>query len=134
MNGFKVTTKVVFKNKDGKVLILEKRDTSSLKWDLPGGTLETNEQINECIIRELNEELDIDICFNDLDLYNVYVVNRTKKLSLVVIVYTCDIIPGDITLSEEHKDFKYVNYEEAQKLKEDTVIFKIVGDVYEETK
>lgn len=132
--GFKVTTKVIFKDQNCNVLILKKENTPSLNWDLPGGTVETDEQIEECIVRELKEELDVEIKFDELSLFNVYIVNRVNKPSLLVVVYTCDKLIENINLSDEHSDYIYADKKKIVELKEDTVIFRIVEEAYEKIK
>jgi 8-oxo-dGTP diphosphatase len=55
-----VTAAVIITN--GKVLIAQRRDDGSPrsgKWEFPGGKVEKGETLNECIIRELEEELSI---------------------------------------------------------------------------
>ena len=47
----------------GRVLCC-KRDSSSShpgKWEFPGGKVEPDEKISDCIVRELNEELNLEI-------------------------------------------------------------------------
>ena len=48
--------------KNNKVLICQRKKNSyyGLKWEFPGGKVETNESIQESLIRELNEELGIE--------------------------------------------------------------------------
>ena len=48
---------------DGKVLAVQRSESMSLplKWEFPGGKLENDESEEECIKREINEELQIDI-------------------------------------------------------------------------
>lgn len=129
ISGYKVTTKVIFRNNSDEILILKKENNPSLTWDLPGGTLETNEQIAECIIREINEELGITVDFSDLKLFNVYVVNRIEKRSLLVLVYTCQKQFSNFILSEEHSEYIYANEKKILELKEKSVIFDILEDI-----
>ena len=48
---------------DGRVLIAQRPEGKSMAglWEFPGGKVEVNETPEAAIIRELNEELDIDI-------------------------------------------------------------------------
>ena len=49
--------------KDGKFLITQRKDDDSFGgyWELPGGKKEPTETLEECVIRELKEELDIEV-------------------------------------------------------------------------
>ncbi|MCO5950767.1 (deoxy)nucleoside triphosphate pyrophosphohydrolase [Mucilaginibacter flavidus] len=46
-----------------RVLAAQRSSTMSLplKWELPGGKIELNETPEECLVREIKEELDIEI-------------------------------------------------------------------------
>jgi 8-oxo-dGTP diphosphatase len=52
---------LVFKN--GKFLITQRKEEDSFGgfWELPGGKKEPTESLEECVIRELKEELDIEV-------------------------------------------------------------------------
>ena len=56
-----VTAAIIIK--DNKVLIAKraKNQKQAGKWEFPGGKLEPNEGLKECLKRELKEELNIDI-------------------------------------------------------------------------
>jgi 8-oxo-dGTP diphosphatase len=49
--------------KDGKFLITQRKQDDSFGgfWELPGGKKEPTESLEECVIRELKEELDIEV-------------------------------------------------------------------------
>ncbi len=53
----------VVTNRKGEVLIAQRRDEDMLGglWEFPGGKRETGETIQQCIVRELKEELGINI-------------------------------------------------------------------------
>ncbi len=52
---------------DGKVLVCQrtKHQTMPLKWEFPGGKIETGEQPRDAMRRELDEELGIDADIGD---------------------------------------------------------------------
>ena len=54
----KIFSRVVIKDENQKILIIQ--DTA-MKWYLPGGKMEKNETPMECAIREIKEEINIDI-------------------------------------------------------------------------
>lgn len=67
-------------NKDNQVLLMERGSKAKNRvgfWTQPGGTVELGEKIKDAVIREIKEELDIEI-------------KLTKLLSV-----TDDIIPED---------------------------------------
>ncbi|WP_262508757.1 (deoxy)nucleoside triphosphate pyrophosphohydrolase [Sphingobacterium sp. HMA12] len=48
---------------DGKILICQRSASMKLplKWEFPGGKIETGESKEDCLRREINEEINIDI-------------------------------------------------------------------------
>jgi len=49
---------------DSKVLMLKRKDNK--KWTLPGGTLELDESLSDCAIREIKEECGLDVVITDI--------------------------------------------------------------------
>ena len=100
----------VIQNEEGKILIAQRnlKKSQGGLWEFPGGKIEPNETKEEAIIREIKEEMDIDIetkKFIDQKIFNY----PDKDINLIAI--ECKQIKGDIKLNE-HEDFKLFNKNE----------------------
>jgi 8-oxo-dGTP diphosphatase len=92
--------------KDGKVLIAQRNGEGSqgLKWEFPGGKIDPGETPEECLKRELKEELNLDICVGALyDTINYDYPTWTIEL----LVYRADIVGGELRLNV-HRDVRWV--------------------------
>ena len=100
----------VIQNEEGKILIAQRnlKKSQGGLWEFPGGKIEPNETKEKAIIREIKEEMDIDIetkKFIDQKVFNY----PDKDINLIAI--ECKQIKGDIKLNE-HEDIKWVNKNE----------------------
>ena len=100
----------VIQNEEGKILIAQRnlKKSQGGLWEFPGGKIEPNETKEEAIIREIKEEMDIDIeakKFIGQKVFNY----PDKDINLIAI--ECKQIKGDIKLNE-HEYFKWVNKNE----------------------
>mgnify|MGYP000970298299 CR=1 FL=1 len=96
--------------RDGKVLIAQREAGShmELRWEFPGGKLEPGETPEECIVREIKEELDIEI--EVIDIYKV-VKFEYKEKDILLLCYLCNIVKGE-GKPLECEDFKWVTRDE----------------------
>jgi 8-oxo-dGTP diphosphatase len=92
--------------RDGKVLIAQREAGShmGLRWEFPGGKLEPDEDPEECIVREIKEELDLDI--EVIDIYKVIKFKYEEK-DILLLCYLCKILSGK-GKPLECNDFKWV--------------------------
>jgi mutator protein MutT len=78
---------------DGKLLITQRQADSHLGglWEFPGGKRETNETFEECLVREIHEELGMEIAVGELfeEVTHSY---ETKMVHLKF--FTCQWIRG----------------------------------------
>lgn len=96
----KVTCAII--EKEGKVLAAQRSERMShpLKWEFPGGKLHEGESPEECLVREIREELGIDVLpFASFPSS----IHHYDHISVELIPFVCKIISGDIVL-HEHSD------------------------------
>lgn len=79
-----------------------------LKWEFPGGKLLPGETPEGCIIREIREELDVEISVLQL---LPSVRHRYPDADIKLIPFVCSITEGEIDLSE-HRSYSWVNRSE----------------------
>ncbi len=89
--------------KDGEKFLLcqrSKDDSCPLQWEFPGGKKEPGETIERCIIREIKEELDVEIEIVSVYKQTLYHVN---DLVVPFTFFNCDIVSGEIQLNVHEK-------------------------------
>jgi 8-oxo-dGTP diphosphatase len=96
--------------RDGKVLIAQRQAGSHMeyRWEFPGGKLEPYETPEECIVREIKEEMDIDI--EVIDIYKA-VKFKYDDRDILLLCYLCRILKGD-GKALECNDFRWVTKDE----------------------
>jgi 8-oxo-dGTP diphosphatase len=93
-----------------KTLVVQRSKTMNhpLKWEFPGGKIEPNETEIDCILREIKEELDIEITpLKKLKSSTFEYPNIAIELIPYLATYKCGIIK-----LKEHKQYKLLKKEE----------------------
>ncbi|MBE6398700.1 MAG: NUDIX domain-containing protein [Lentisphaerae bacterium] len=94
-----VAAAVIIQN--GKVLLASRpADKPPAGWEFPGGKLEPGETVAAAAIRELREELDIQITAHE-ELYQL----QTGKLILTFI--RCEITGNETPVPQENQQFRW---------------------------
>ncbi|MBN8706096.1 MAG: (deoxy)nucleoside triphosphate pyrophosphohydrolase [Bacteroidetes bacterium] len=84
----------------------------SLKWEFPGGKIETGESAEHCIVREIREELSLEIgILSD----GPEVFHQYDSTSIRMKSFRCQILDGIIRLNE-HENFIWLKPAELNKL------------------
>jgi len=83
----------VITNQQGEILIDRRKQSGEMGglWEFPGGKIESGETIEECIQREVKEELDIQIKVGDR-LTTITHAYETFKVTLYV--HDCEYVSG----------------------------------------
>ena len=87
------------------VLVCQRSATMRLplKWEFPGGKVEQGEKLEECLIRELREELFIEV---EVEKALSPVRHDYGSGLIELIPFFCRQLRGDIQLTE-HKDYRW---------------------------
>lgn len=97
-----------------KILVVQRSETMSLplKWEFPGGKIESGETAEDCIRREIEEELNIkiELVARLSPSYFIY-----PNFAIELIPFTANYIEGEIELSE-HKLYLLLDKEELSNL------------------
>ena len=98
-----------------KILIARKKPEKSLGgyWEFPGGKIEKGEEPPESLVRELKEEMDIDIAVKSYITDSIY---DYGNIQVRLIGYTAEILSGEIKLVD-HDEYEWVTLEEVAKYK-----------------
>lgn len=97
---------------DGKILLGQRKKGKDLeyKWELPGGKLEEGETLEQCLCRELIEELNLTISVEKLFMKN----EHTYEFGVIVLnTFIAKCENPLITKTEAHEQYAWV---EADKL------------------
>ncbi|MEI6820563.1 MAG: (deoxy)nucleoside triphosphate pyrophosphohydrolase [Bacteroidota bacterium] len=91
---------------DDKILIAQRSSdaTLPLKWEFPGGKVEDRETPEECLSREIMEELDLVVSIGDFFVSSIY---KYEFGEIELLAYFAKILSGNLCLNV-HVDHKWV--------------------------
>lgn len=122
-----VGVKVLLKNKDGKYLILQRSEEKypgvGAKWDIPGGRIDPGTSLLENLKREVMEETGLEIT-GEPKLITAQDILKTDK-HVVRLTYL-GFADGEVKLSDEHKEYKWLSLEDLKNLEPMDRYFKEV--------
>jgi 8-oxo-dGTP pyrophosphatase MutT (NUDIX family) len=99
---FPVSVKGVVVRGDKVILLRNERD----EWELPGGKLELSESPEQCLTREMAEELRLEIVPESI--LNSWIYTIVPGVDVLILAYGCvESSRGEAVLSDEHKELRW---------------------------
>jgi ADP-ribose pyrophosphatase YjhB (NUDIX family) len=92
-------------DEQGRVLLCHRRDKDA--WILPGGGVERGELPTEAVIREVQEETGLEVTIERL----LGVYGKIEKPEELVFSFLCQVIGGELALTDESDDTRYFELE-----------------------
>ena len=97
------------------VLLLKSPDGT---WDLPGGKIDSDEDVLDGLRREVFEETNLTV--NPKQLLAIRLRSKRKRDDSMLVTFLCTLAEksetDSISLSDEHKSFKFIRAKRALKL------------------
>jgi 8-oxo-dGTP pyrophosphatase MutT (NUDIX family) len=99
---FPVSVKGVVIRGDKVILLRNERD----EWELPGGKLELSESPEQCLAREMAEELRLEIVPESI--LNSWIYTIVPGVSVLILAYGClESSRDEAILSDEHRELRW---------------------------
>lgn len=125
INQIEVTCAILLEG--DKVLCAQRSEEMShpLKWEFPGGKIEEGESPEECLKREVKEELNLDIAVKLAFKPNLHVYQTGKVIRLMP--FLCENLGGELLL-KEHQSVVWLPIDQLKKLDWAAADIPIVDD------
>ena len=127
-----IVTCAVIRNEDNKILVVQRGEATDhpFKWEFPGGKLDPEETEEECIIREIDEELSMEIviCGRLTEVEHDYCHKQIK-----LIPFICDTL-DEMPILSEHIDYKWIDHNDLLKIDFSEADVFVARDYFERQK
>lgn len=98
-----VVVAAIIQDEHGNFLCAKRGDWKSLpgKWEFPGGKANAGEELAQALVREIKEELSVDIKV-------VREFDRSTTGDIELVCFVCDLISEKPTTSTDHSELRWV--------------------------
>ena len=111
-NSIRPAASAIILNDKGQILLLQRQDNK--KWTIPGGTLEYNESVEQCLLREIKEETNLNVeiikifkIYSDPEAIIEYLDGEIRRE--FNIVFLVRILNGQVAIDEESSQYAWVD-------------------------
>lgn len=120
----------IIENLQGEILLQRRKDND--RWGLPGGCQELGERFQDVIIREIQEETNLEVKEEDLELLDIVSgISRKKEYpngDVVInntVLYAIKKYSGNLTWDDESRDMKFFSLDSLPKNQHDPDLIEV---------
>jgi 8-oxo-dGTP diphosphatase len=102
---------------EGKVLIIQRAKDDEIgggTWELVGGKIEFGEDLETALVREIREEVGLDVTVEKILYATTFKTDPTRQV--VILTYLCRSNNREVVLSKEHIDYRWSTKEQLRLL------------------
>ncbi len=106
-----VVVAAIIQNSQGEYLCCKRGDWKSAPnmWEFPGGKPETDESLEDALVREIREELGVEIKV-------VRQFDRSKTGDIDLVCFACELVGEGPSQSTDHSELRWVREQDLSKL------------------
>lgn len=120
---------VIINNK--KILLLEL--SKKPMWTFPGGRVnETDLTLHDALKREIYEELGLNCKI--IRILDSTLFTNSQNIKKCCVIFECELGEGEITISDEHIDYGYFDFEEIKSFFSEDKFEKVGFDIIQSIK
>jgi 8-oxo-dGTP pyrophosphatase MutT (NUDIX family) len=126
--------------KDGKILVLD----PVIRLDFPGGKIQEDEaqdgeavSLKRALQREVREETGLEIEVGDpfIVWYHQFGGNhRNSGKKVYLVAFRCKYVSGDLQLSDEHDNFRWVDESDYRQVDDDSDYFDVLEKYFQSSR
>jgi 8-oxo-dGTP diphosphatase len=117
---------------DGKVLIIWEGDAPYHGcWVIPGGYVQLDETVEQAAIREIREELGVEVALQGfVGVYDDFTKNvGNESIHNVLIVFKAEILGGELNVTREATEYSWISLKNVLRLPVPQVMKRILTDL-----
>lgn len=116
INSIIPATSAAIVDEQNRILLLKRRDSGN--WTMPGGTLEPNESIKDCLVREVLEETGLKVTpYHIINVYSnphaIVAYSDGEVRREFSILFDVKIVGGSLAIDDESTEYMWFSFEDA---------------------